>query len=146
MGRFLCIRQDLSTRLRRSVPQIRQGRPGSSMLLRCRQDRPFVAAYTLWPVAELRLQLLRRIFCPRFADGGRRMPWCDRALSGRRNVASLPCQKHGACHRRLRARLLLLHIRAHLHRGWYCHGLQGQSAQSGSGVCAISSYRYILDI
>lgn len=115
------------------------------MLLRGRQDRSFVAAYTLWSVAELRLQLLRRVFRPRFADGGWRMPRCHRAQLRRRNAASLPRQEHGACHRRLRTRLLLLHIRAYLHRGWYRHGLQGQSTQSGFGVCAISSYRYILN-
>lgn len=126
------IRQDLSTCVWRSITQVRQGRSGSPMLLRGRQNRSFLAAHALRPITELRLQLLRRILRTRPADGGRRMSRCDCAMSRGRNVASVSRQKYGTRHRWLRTRLLLLYVRAYLYRRWHCHGLQGQSTQPGS--------------
>ena len=59
------------------------------------------------------------------------------------HAASLPRTDHHPRHRRLWARVFLLHRGSHLHRRWRRHGAAGGLAAAGHGVRAISSDRHL---
>ena len=61
----------------------------------------------------------------------------DRLVAGRRHDPPLPRAQRDPGDRRLRPRLLLLHLRAHLHRRRQRHGAARRPAAAGHGVRAV---------
>ena len=73
----------------------------------------------------------------------RRLPRRRRARHGRRHAASLPRPHRDPGDRRLRPRLLLLHLGAHLHRRRRRHGAARRPAAAGHGVRAVPPDRHL---
>lgn len=121
--------------------QLRQGWTGSSLLCRGRSYRTFIVAHIIWPVAELRLSLFRRIFRIGFDIRKWQMCRCVGDVSGRWQHSSVPCQQHGARYWWLWTRLLLLHVGAYMHRWRYRHGCQTKLAMRRFGIRSIPSNR-----
>ena len=78
-------------------------------------------------------------------DHGRsgRLPRRDRAEARRRHAAPLPRPDHDPRHRRLRPRLFLLHLGAHLHRRRQRHGAARRPAAAGHGVRPVPPDRHL---
>ena len=72
-----------------------------------------------------------------------RLPRRRRARPDRGQAAPLPCAHDHPRHRRLRPRLLLLHLGALLHRRRQCHGAARRPAAAGHGVRAVPSDRHL---
>ena len=86
--------------------------------------------------------VLQRVLRARPDHGrGRRLPRRHGAVSRGRHAAPVPGAAHGARDRRLRAGVLLLHVRAHLHRRRQRHGAARRPAAPGHGVRAVPSRR-----
>ena len=104
-------RPHLSASLRRHDHRIRRRPARAAHLRRRRPHRPRHAAHALRPVAEARGRVLHRVFRHRPDDGpGRRLPRRRRPQARRRHAAPLPRQEDHSRHRRLRPRLLHLHV------------------------------------
>ena len=117
-------RAHLPAPLRRPHAALRQD-AGDARLRRRRPHRPRHPAHALPAEPEAQLRVLRRVLRPRPDHGrGGRLPRRDRLEPGGRLHPPLPRPDHGAGDRRLRPRLLLLHLRPHLHRrrqrAWCC--------------------------
>ncbi|CAN0177055.1 unnamed protein product, partial [Ectocarpus fasciculatus] len=96
----------------------RQGRTGVPLRVCRGPDRTRHAAHPLRAVAGLRHDLLYRILRDGPAyDPGRGVRGCNRCVHGGRKHPPLQREEHGARHRRLWSRLLLVHLGAHVHRG-----------------------------
>ena len=136
-------RQDLSAAVRRPHAQLRRG-AGAARLRRRRPHRPRHPAHALSAVPEVLGRVLRRVFRHRPDPGRRRrLPRRRRLEPGRRLDPPLPGPHHGARHRRLRARLLLVHVGAHLHRRRQRHGGAHRRAAAGSRIRPVPSDRHL---
>ena len=87
--------------------------------------------------------VLHRVLRDRPDHGERRVPRRGRARPGRRQAAPLPRADDHPRHRRLRPRLFLLHLGAHLHRRRRRHGAARRPAAAGHGVRAVPSDRHL---
>ena len=86
-------------------------------------------------------RILRRVFRHRPHHGRRPLPRRGRPQARRRDHPSLPRPHDHSRHRRLRARLFLLHLGAHLHRRRQCHGAARRPAPPGHGVRPVPPHR-----
>ena len=92
---------------------------------------------------QARGAVLRRVLRHRPDHGGRRLPRRRRARHGRRHAAPLPRAHDDPGDRRLRPRVLLVHVGAHLHRRRRRHGAARRPAAAGHGVRAVPSDRHL---
>ena len=136
-------RQDLSAPVRRHDHALRQGHRAAH-LRRRRPHRPRHAAHAVRPGAAPCGGVLHRVFRHR-PDHGRRgpLPRRGRAQARRRHDPSLPRADDDPGDRRLRPRLFLLHLGAHLHRRRQRHGAARRPAAAGHGVRAVPSDRHL---
>ncbi len=135
-------RPHLPAAVRRHDHALRQGHRAAH-LRRGRSHRPRHAAYAVSAVAQARSEFLHRVLRARSDHGKRRVPRRDRPRHGRRHAASLPRAPGHPGHRRLRPRLVLLHLGAYLHRRRRRHGAARRPAAAGHGVRAIPSHRHL---
>lgn len=61
--------------------------------------------------------------------------------SGGRHHSPHQGEQHRVGHRRLRPCVLLLHLRAHLHRRWQCHGTKSGHSPSRPRIRAVPPHR-----
>ena len=114
----------------RRAAHLRRGRP----------HRPRHPAHAVPAVAEARCAILHRVLRARPDHGrGGRLPRRAGAGHGRRHAAPVPRAGRGAGHRRLRPRLFLGDLGAHLHRRRRRHGAARRPAAAGHGVRAVPS-------
>mmetsp|Transcript_7943 Transcript_7943/g.28292 ORF Transcript_7943/g.28292 Transcript_7943/m.28292 type:complete len:358 (+) Transcript_7943:18-1091(+) len=131
-------RQDLPARLRRPVARLRQGRTGVPVRSRGRPHGPRHAAHAVRPLARLRHALLHRVLRAGPHHGRRgRVPRRAGDGHGGRHAAPHQGQEHGARDGRLRPRLLLRHLGAHLHGRRQRHGAARRPVPRGPGVRAV---------
>ena len=136
-------RQDLPAPLRRPHAELRR-RPARAAHLRGRRpDRSCHPAHALRPVAQEQRRVLHRIFRHRPDHDRRRLHRRRRLVPGRRHDPSLRREDGGACHRRLRPHLFLLHLRPHLHRRRRRHGRPRRAAAPGHGVRPVPPDRHL---
>ena len=134
--------QDLPARLRRPVDRLRQG-PGLPDLRRRRPHRPRHAAHAVPAGAEEQGAVLQRILRARPDHGRRgRLPRRHGDVHRGRLGAPLPQPPHLPRHRRLRPRLRLGDLGAHLHRRRQRHGAARRAAAAGPGVRAVPPDRH----
>ena len=105
--------------------------------------RPRDAAHAVPAVDPARGAVLHRVLRDRPHHGGRRVPRRGRARHGGRQAASLPRAHDDPRDRRLRPRVFLLHVRAHLHRRRRRHGAARRAAAAGHGIRAVPSHRHL---
>ena len=99
-------------------------------------------AYPLPAEPAPRRRVLHRVLRPRPAHGRRRrVPRRPRLEPRRRHAPSDPRPYDGTRHRRLWPGVLLLHLRAYLHRRWQRDGPAGRPAPPGHGVRAVPPHR-----
>ena len=120
-----------------------EGPAGAAHLRRRRPHRPCDAAHALPAEPEVRRRLLHRIFRARPDHGGRRVPRRRRAVPRRRLDPPLPRAGGGARDRRLRPRLFLRDLGAHLHRRRQCDGASRRPAAAGHGVRPVPPDRHL---
>ena len=121
---------------------LRRRPAGAAHVRRRGPHRARDAAHALRSVAAPCGRILRRIFRARPDHGsGRRLPRRHRAQPRRRITAPLSRQDDDPGDGRLRARLLLLHVGAHLHRRRQRDGSARRPAAAGHGVRAVPSDR-----
>ena len=136
-------RQDLSAPVRRHDHALRQGHRAAH-LRRRRPHRPRHAAHDVRPGAAAFGRVFHRVFRHRPDHGRRRpLPRRRRAQSRRRHDPSLPRPHDDPGDRRLRTRLFLLHLRAHLHRRRQRHGAARRPAAAGHGIRPVPSDRHL---
>lgn len=124
----------ISTSLWWSIAEIRKGRTSLPMLRRRRSNRACHATHALWPIIEVQYQLLHRIFRARSDHGGWRVQGRNRIQPGRRHITSIPSPQHSLGNRRLRARILQLHVSPYVHGRWHGHGCSCRSPQPRSRI------------
>ena len=123
--------------------RLRQGHRAAH-LRRRRPHRPRDPAHAVPAVARARRALLHRILRARPDHGRRRrLPRRARAGHGRRHAAPVPRPGHGAGDRRLRPRVFLRDLGAHLHRRRRRHGAARRPGHAGHGVRAVPSDRHL---
>ena len=131
-------RAHLSASVRRHDHRVRRRPAGATHGRRRRPHRTRHAAHALRPVAQALGAVLRRVFRHRPDHGpGRRLRRRRGAVPGGRHAAPLPRQEDHPGDRRLRSRLLHLHLGAHLHRRRQRHGAARRAAAAGHGVRAV---------
>ena len=108
-------RAHLPASLRRHDHPLRQGHRAAH-LRRGRPHRPRHAAHAVPAVAQAPRGVLHRVLRDRSHHAGRRVPRRGGAGPGHGPAASLPRAHVDPRHRRLRPRVFLLHLGAHLHR------------------------------
>ena len=108
-------RPHLSTAVRRHDDRVRQGHRAAH-LRRGGSHGPRDAAHAVSAVAEALGRVLHRVFRDRSDHGERRVPRRHRARHGDGPAASLPRADGDSRDGRLRPRVLLVHVGAHLHR------------------------------
>ena len=125
----------MTTRLRQGhrAAHLRRGRP----------HRPRDAAHAVSAVAQALGRVLHRVLRARSDHGERRLPRRGRARHGRRHAAPVPRADGDPRDRRLRPRVFLLHLGAHLHRRRRRHGAARRAAAAGHGVRAVPSDRHL---
>ena len=129
--------------LRRHDHALRQGH-GAAHVRRRRPHRPRDPAHAVPAVAGARRAVLHRILRARPDHGRRgRLQRRARARHGRRHAAPVPRARRGARHRRLRPRVFLRDLRAHLHRRRRRHGAARRPRHAGHGVRAVPSDRHL---
>ncbi len=137
-------RQDLPAPLRRAHHAVRRGPAGPAHLRRGRPHRPRDPAHALRSVAQAAGRVLHRVLRDRpHHVRGRAVPGRPGLEARRRHHARLQRQDDGAGDGRLRARLLLGHLGAHLHRGRRRHGRAAGPAAAGHGVRAVPPDRHL---
>ncbi len=137
-------RQDLPAAVRRHDHRVRRGPAGAAHVRRRRPYRPRHAAHAVRPGAALLGGVLHRILRARSADGpGRRLPRYPGAQPRGRVDPPVPRQEDHPGDGRLRPRLLLVHVGAHLHRRRQRHGAARRPAAAGHGVRAVPSDRHL---
>ena len=135
-------RQDLPAAVRRHDDALRQGHCAAHVR-RGGPHRSRDAAHAVPAVAQAPGALLHRILRPRPDHGRRRVPRRRGTRHVDGPVASFPRAHRDPCHGRLRPRVLLVHLGAHLHGRRRRHGAARRPAAAGHGVRAVPSHRHL---